>query len=90
MADVERIDANGDVARTWSELMATRALCARSARGIVVFATHSLGVLPRFCGRTILLSHGRIIAHGPTEEVARLCTDREATVPGGRTEASRC
>jgi lipopolysaccharide transport system ATP-binding protein len=39
---------------------------------IVVFATHSLDVLPRFCERTILLSHGRIVADGPTENVVNL------------------
>lgn len=42
---------------------------------IVVFATHSLDVLPRFCERTILLSHGRIIADGPTDEVVKRYAD---------------
>ncbi len=39
---------------------------------IVVFATHSLDMLPRFCERTILLDHGRIVADGATEDVVRL------------------
>ncbi len=41
---------------------------------IVLFATHSLDVLPRFCDRTVLLDHGAIVADGPTEEVVRLYT----------------
>ena len=36
---------------------------------IVVFATHSLNVLPSFCDRTIYLDHGRIVADGPTSQV---------------------
>jgi ABC-type polysaccharide/polyol phosphate transport system ATPase subunit len=49
---------------------------------IVVFATHSLDLLPRFCERTILLSHGCIIADGPTEEVVRMYTHATPTGPG--------
>jgi lipopolysaccharide transport system ATP-binding protein len=41
---------------------------------IVLFATHSLDVLPRFCERTILLSHGEVAADGPTAEVVQLYT----------------
>jgi ABC-type polysaccharide/polyol phosphate transport system ATPase subunit len=44
---------------------------------LVVFATHSLDVLPRFCERTLLLRQGRIIADGPTAEVVRLYTEGE-------------
>ncbi|OGP75028.1 MAG: sugar ABC transporter [Deltaproteobacteria bacterium RBG_16_49_23] len=36
---------------------------------IVVFATHSLNVLPSFCERTIWLDHGRVMLDGPTPEV---------------------
>ena len=53
---------------------------------IVVFATHSLDVLPRFCERTILLSHGRIVADGPTEEVIGLYADAIHEVPGASAE----
>lgn len=42
---------------------------------IVLFATHSLEVLPKFCERTILLERGRVIADGPTDEVVRHYTD---------------
>jgi ABC-type polysaccharide/polyol phosphate transport system ATPase subunit len=38
---------------------------------IVVFATHSLNVLPSFCSRTVLLREGRITADGPTPTVIR-------------------
>lgn len=36
---------------------------------IVVFATHSLELLPSFCERTIFLRGGRVIADGPSAEV---------------------
>ena len=36
---------------------------------IVIFASHSLAVLPTFCSRTIWLDHGRILMDGPTEDV---------------------
>ena len=42
---------------------------------LVVFATHSLDVLPRFCERTILLRQGRIVADGPTDDVVRVYTE---------------
>jgi len=37
--------------------------------GIVVFASHSLEMLPSFCGRTVLLNSGQVVADGPTAEV---------------------
>ena len=46
---------------------------------IVLFATHSLEVLPRFCERTILLSHGEVVADGPTAEVVQLYTAEPAS-----------
>ncbi len=49
---------------------------------IVVFATHSLDMLPQFCDRTILLRHGRIVADGPTDEVVRLYTQSAPAAPG--------
>ena len=36
---------------------------------IVVFATHNLEVLPKFCERAIWLDHGRVMCDGPTAEV---------------------
>jgi ABC-type polysaccharide/polyol phosphate transport system ATPase subunit len=49
---------------------------------IVVFASHSLNVLPSFCDRTIWLDHGRVVLDGPTPEVIRayeasVATDNE-------------
>jgi ABC-type polysaccharide/polyol phosphate transport system ATPase subunit len=38
---------------------------------IVVFASHALEVLPKFCERTIWLDHGRIMMDGPTKEVTQ-------------------
>jgi lipopolysaccharide transport system ATP-binding protein len=38
---------------------------------IVVFASHSLNLLPEFCGRTIWLERGRVAADGPTHEVLK-------------------
>jgi ABC-type polysaccharide/polyol phosphate transport system ATPase subunit len=38
---------------------------------IVIFATHSLQLLPVFCERSIWLDHGRIMLDGPTAEVVR-------------------
>jgi lipopolysaccharide transport system ATP-binding protein len=36
---------------------------------IVVFASHSLDLLPSFCERTILLDKGRVVADGRTAEI---------------------
>lgn len=47
---------------------------------IVVFASHSLNVLPSFCERTIWLDHGRVISDGSTAEVIRAY---EASVANG-------
>jgi lipopolysaccharide transport system ATP-binding protein len=38
---------------------------------IVVFASHSLNVLPNFCERSIWLDHGRVISDGSTMDVIR-------------------
>ena len=54
---------------------------------IVVFASHSLDVLPQFCDRTILLRKGRIVADGPTAEVIRLYNDTDAAAPGAESTA---
>jgi len=49
---------------------------------IVVFATHSLDVLPRFCERTILLSTAGSLRMVRTEEVVQLYTDAAREAPG--------
>jgi ABC-type polysaccharide/polyol phosphate transport system ATPase subunit len=38
---------------------------------IVVFASHSLALLPSFCERTIWLDHGRVRMDGPSTEVIK-------------------
>ena len=42
---------------------------------VVVFASHSLDVLPSFCDRAILLEKGRIVADGPTRQIIREYVD---------------
>ncbi|MCC7418350.1 MAG: ABC transporter ATP-binding protein [Acidobacteria bacterium] len=84
---LDEVMAAGDVAfidtarRRMNELM-TRA-------SIVVFATHSLDMLPHFCERTILLRHGRIVADGPTREVVQRYEEAEAEAPGAFAEDAR-
>lgn len=36
---------------------------------IVIFATHNLAVLPRFCARTLWLDHGALMMDGPSPRV---------------------
>ncbi len=47
---------------------------------IVVFASHSMDVLPTFCDRTIMLDHGRVVADGPTAEVVSQYSESTASV----------
>ena len=70
---LDEVMAAGDVKFIESARQRMNGLMERAS--IVVFATHSLDVLPRFCERTILLSHGRIVADGPTSEVVQLYTE---------------
>ena len=70
---LDEVMAAGDVSFIESARDRMNGLMERAS--IVVFATHSLDVLPRFCERTILISHGRILADGPTDEVVRLYTE---------------
>jgi ABC-type polysaccharide/polyol phosphate transport system ATPase subunit len=81
---LDEVMAAGDMAFMESAKDRMNVLMERAS--IVVFATHSLDVLPRFCERTILLNHGRIVADGPTEEVVKLYTRSAPEVPGGLAE----
>jgi ABC-type polysaccharide/polyol phosphate transport system ATPase subunit len=67
---LDEVMAAGDAA--FIESARTRMNDLMERASLVVFATHSLDVLPRFCERTILLRHGRIVADGPTHDVVRL------------------
>jgi lipopolysaccharide transport system ATP-binding protein len=64
---LDEVMAAGDAAFIDSARKRMNDLMERAS--IVVFATHSLNVLPSFCERTLWLSHGRIVADGPTEAV---------------------
>jgi lipopolysaccharide transport system ATP-binding protein len=64
---LDEVMAAGDAAFIESARARMNMLMERAS--IVVFATHSLNVLPSFCERTILLDHGRVLADGPTGDV---------------------
>lgn len=55
------------------------AMMARSK--ILVFASHDIGTLARLTSRSLLLEQGRIVADGPTEEVARIYNSKVAGLP---------
>jgi ABC-type polysaccharide/polyol phosphate transport system ATPase subunit len=67
---LDEVMAAGDAAFIESARQRMNDLMERAS--LVVFATHSLDVLPRFCERTILLRQGRIVADGPTRDVVQL------------------
>jgi lipopolysaccharide transport system ATP-binding protein len=67
---LDEVMAAGDAAFIDSARRRMNELMERAS--IVVFASHSLDVLPTFCDRTILLKQGRIVADGPTRDVVRL------------------
>ena len=69
---LDEVMAAGDAAFIESAKQRMNELMLRAS--IVVFASHSLDVLPSFCNRTILLKHGQIVADGPTADVIRLYT----------------
>lgn len=83
---LDEVMAAGDVSFMESARSRMNVLIERAS--IVVFATHSLDLLPRFCERTILLDHGRILADGPTSEVVQLYTENAAEAPGACDEAT--
>lgn len=74
---LDEVMAAGDAAFIDSARRRMDELMERAS--IVVFASHSLDVLPTFCDRTILLNHGRIVADGPTADVVRLYTEGESS-----------
>jgi len=70
---LDEVMASGDAAfivqaqRRMDELM-------RKA-SIVVFASHSLNILPKFCERTVWLNQGKVMFDGPTPEAIRFYED---------------
>lgn len=66
---LDEVMAAGDAAFIDSARRRMNELMERA--NIVVFASHSLDVLPTFCDRTLLLDHGRIVADGRTQDVVK-------------------
>ena len=81
---LDDVMAAGDVSFMESARKRMNSLMERAS--IVVFATHSLDMLPQFCDRTILLRHGSIVADGPTKEVVQLYTEAAFEAPGAFAE----
>jgi ABC-type polysaccharide/polyol phosphate transport system ATPase subunit len=71
---LDEVMAAGDAAFIHSARVRMNQLMERAS--IVVFASHSLDMLPSFCERTILIESGRIVADGKTKEVIRSYIDR--------------
>jgi lipopolysaccharide transport system ATP-binding protein len=69
---LDEVMAAGDAAFIESARRRMNDLMLRAS--IVVFASHSLDLLPTFCDRTVLLQHGRIVADGPTGDIVELYT----------------
>lgn len=67
---LDEVMAAGDAAFIESAKQRMNELMLRAS--IVVFASHSLDVLPSFCDRTVLLRQGQIVADGPTADVIQL------------------
>ena len=67
---LDEVMAAGDAAFIESAKQRMNELMLRAS--IVVFASHSLDVLPSFCNRTILLKQGQVVADGPTADVIEL------------------
>jgi lipopolysaccharide transport system ATP-binding protein len=72
---LDEVMAAGDAAFIESARRRMNELMERA--NIVVFASHSLDVLPSFCERTVLLNHGQIVADGATADVIREYVDRQ-------------
>jgi lipopolysaccharide transport system ATP-binding protein len=64
---LDEVMAAGDTA--FIDQARTRMNNLMQRASIVVFASHSLDLLPHFCSRTIWLHHGIVAADGPTRDV---------------------
>lgn len=76
---LDEVMAAGDAAFIESARRRMNDLMERAS--IVVFASHSLDVLPTFCSRTILLRQGQIVADGPTQDVIQLYATGQPSPP---------
>jgi lipopolysaccharide transport system ATP-binding protein len=77
---LDEVMAAGDAAFIESARKRMNDLMERAS--IVVFATHSLDMLPGFCPRTVLLRHGHIVADGPTADVVQVYRESPPDAPG--------
>jgi lipopolysaccharide transport system ATP-binding protein len=66
---LDEVMAAGDAA--FIERARTRLDRLMERASLVVFVTHNLDVLPRFCERTLWLERGTVVLDGPTPEVVR-------------------
>ena len=82
---LDEVMAAGDAAFIESARGRMNDLMERAS--IVVFASHSLDVLPQFCDRTLLLRKGRIVADGPTREVIEQYSHADVAAPGAEASA---
>lgn len=66
---LDEVMAAGDAAFQEKARKRMNSLLERA--GIVVFASHSLSILPSFCERTIWLDHGRVMMDAPSSEAIK-------------------
>jgi ABC-type polysaccharide/polyol phosphate transport system ATPase subunit len=78
---LDEVMAAGDAAFIESARRRMNDLMERAS--IVVFASHSLDVLPQFCSRTLLLRKGRVVADGPTGDVIERYAQMQQEEPQG-------
>jgi ABC-type polysaccharide/polyol phosphate transport system ATPase subunit len=74
---LDEVMAAGDAA--FIERARERMAALMQRASIVVFATHSLDLLPSFCERAILLERGHVIGDGPTRQVITRYRERLAS-----------
>ncbi len=63
----------GDAA--FQEKSSERIMQLRDNNTTLVFVSHSLSSIEKMCRHTLWLDHGRVMMHGPTEQVVKAYTD---------------
>lgn len=53
----------------------------KQARRTIVMSSHNLAMLRRYCTRTILIDHGRLVADGPTDEIVAMYQSGQTPAP---------
>jgi lipopolysaccharide transport system ATP-binding protein len=65
-------------------------MSALAAQGrTVLFVSHNMDLIPRLCGRALLLDQGRQIVEGPAGEVMRQYLDRQVTEAAGHEDLAQ-